>query len=59
MAGFLSTLMGVFREQLERNRNRPFLRATMAASALVAMAEGRVTFPERCASIRSSRPWRP
>ena len=47
MAGFLSTLKSVFREQLERNRNRPFLRATMAASALVAMADGRVTFPEQ------------
>ena len=47
MAGFLSTLTSVFREQLERNRNRPFLRATMAASALVAMADGRVTFPEQ------------
>lgn len=47
MAGFLSTLMSRYRVQLERNRNRPFLRGTMAASALVAMADGQVTLPER------------
>lgn len=47
MSGFLTTLRTRYRQQLERNRNRPFLRATMAASALVAMADGKVTFSER------------
>ena len=47
MSGFLTTLRTRYRQQLERNRNRPFLRATMAASALVAMADGKITFPER------------
>ncbi len=45
--GFLSTLTDSFREQLERRRNRPFLRATMAACALVAAADGRVSLGER------------
>jgi tellurite resistance protein len=47
MSGFLTTLRTRYHQQLERNRNRPFLRATMAASALVAMADGKVTFSER------------
>ncbi len=44
---FLSTLINNFQEGLERNRNRPFLKATMAACALVATADGRVSLGER------------
>ena len=44
---FLATLINNFQEGLERNRNRPFLRATMAACALVATADGRVSIGER------------
>lgn len=47
MTGFLGTLIGRYQGQLARNRNRPFLRAAMAASALVATADGRITFSER------------
>ena len=45
--GFISSLTEHYREQMERNRNRPFLRATMAACALVAIADGKVSFGER------------
>lgn len=44
---FLNTLINNFQESLERNRNRPFLNATMAACALVATADGKVSFRER------------
>ncbi len=44
---FLTTLINNFQEGLERNRNRPFLKATMAACALVATADGRVSLGER------------
>jgi len=44
---FLNTLIDNFQEALERNRNRPFLNATMAACALVATADGRVSLGER------------
>lgn len=44
---FLHTLISNFQEGLERNRNRPFLRATMAACALVATADGKVSIVER------------
>ena len=47
MAGFLRTLLTDYQAELERHRNRPFLRATMGACALVAMADGEVTFGER------------
>jgi len=47
----MSTLFGRLKEtiqaQAERHRNRPFMAATMAASALVAYADGTVTFSER------------
>ena len=36
-----------YREALERHRNLPFLKATMSAAALVAMADGRVSFAQR------------
>ncbi|NQU56852.1 MAG: tellurite resistance TerB family protein [Rhodospirillales bacterium] len=44
---FLNTLINNFQEGLERNRNRPFLKATMAACALVATADGKVSLGER------------
>lgn len=44
---FLNTLINNFQEALERNRNRPFLKATMAACALVATADGKVSLGER------------
>jgi len=47
MTGFLDSLVGRYRSQAERNRNRPFLRGTMAACALVATADGQVSFGER------------
>jgi tellurite resistance protein len=47
VTGFLENLTELYREQLERHRNRPFLRASMAACALVAMANGRVSLRDR------------
>lgn len=47
MAGFLATLRSDYQLQMERHRNRPFLEATMAACALVATADGEVSFGER------------
>ncbi len=44
---FLAGLINHFQEALERNRNRPFLTGAMAASALVATADGKVTLGER------------
>ncbi len=40
-------LRELFHAQAERLRHRPFLQATMAASALVATADGEVSFAER------------
>jgi len=47
MSGFLSALVDQFQAELERRENRPFLRAAMAACALVAVADGKVSFPEK------------
>lgn len=47
MAGFLSSLTSLYREQVLRQQNRPFLEAVMSAAALVCAADGEVTFPER------------
>ncbi len=47
MAGVLETLTGLYREQVARHQNRPFLEAVMSAAALVCAADGEVTFPER------------
>lgn len=47
MTGLLERLKGGIQAQAERHRNRPFLEATMAASALVAAADGTVSFSER------------
>lgn len=47
MAGVLDTLTDLYREQMARHQNRPFLEAVMSAAALVCAADGQVTFPER------------
>ncbi len=47
MAGVLATLTNKYRQQVARNRNRPFLEAVMAACAVVAAADGPVTLAER------------
>ena len=47
MPGLLSSLLRDYQTQLKRHRNRPFLEATMAACALVASADGEVSFGER------------
>ena len=47
MSSLLDELMGVLRGEFARLRNRPFLDAAMAASALVATADGVVSFAER------------
>jgi tellurite resistance protein len=46
MSGFLAALKESYIAQMERHHNKPFLDATMAACALVATADGRVTFSE-------------
>ena len=47
MAGILSTLIRGYEEQLQRYRNRLFLRAAMAACATVAMVSGGVSLRQR------------
>ena len=47
MSGFLANLHDLYQEQMQRHRNRAFLRAAMAACALVAMAGGPVSLRER------------
>jgi tellurite resistance protein len=47
VAGVLETLTGLYRDQMARHENRPFLEAVMSAAALVCAADGEVTFPER------------
>lgn len=47
MPGFLEGLLSEYHDMLERHRNRPMLRAAMAACALAAAADGEVTFGER------------
>ena len=49
MAGFLSGLTATFKEGLEKFRQREFMEACMAASALVAMADREVRLSERVA----------
>jgi tellurite resistance protein TerB len=46
MAGFLAALKETYSTQMERHHNKAFLNATMAACALVATADGHVTFSE-------------
>ena len=47
MSGFLSSLLTDYRAQIERHKNKPFLDGTMAACALIAIADGEVSFSER------------
>lgn len=47
MSGLFANLMQGLQNQAERHRNRPFMEATMAACALVATADGTVSFSER------------
>ncbi|MDX1514660.1 MAG: TerB family tellurite resistance protein [Gammaproteobacteria bacterium] len=47
MTGFLDSLLNDYRTQMERHRNRPFLKASMAACALAAVADGAPTLSER------------
>ncbi len=47
MTGFLTALKGLYRERVERRRNRQFLDAAMAACALVTVADGSVRFSQR------------
>jgi len=47
MQELLRNISCICRAQLRRHRNRPFLRAAMAACALVAMANGTVSFRQR------------
>jgi len=47
MSRFLNHLTKLYQEQVERYRNRPFLKAAMAACALVAVADGKVSFSQR------------
>lgn len=47
MSELISSLRQLLQEQLERRRQRGFLEAAMAACALVAAADGRVSLGER------------
>ena len=47
MGTLLKRLGAQYHERLERHRNLPFLKATMAGAALVAMANGHVSFAQR------------
>ena len=42
MSGLLSSLTNAYTEMLERHRNLPFLKAVMSASAIMALANGKV-----------------
>lgn len=44
---FIDTLLHHYQDHLERQHNLPFLRATMAACAMVASADGNVSFAKR------------
>lgn len=45
--GFLHSLTTLYRKEVERHHNLPFLKAVMAACALVAIADGKVTLGQR------------
>ncbi len=47
MSGFLASLRNDYRLHMTRHRNRPFLKAVMAACSLAAVADGEVSFSER------------
>ncbi len=46
VSGFIATLQKSFQHQVDRHHNPPFLKATMAECALVATADGHVSFSE-------------
>lgn len=47
MSGVIASLTGIFQERLERQKNRPFLEGVMAACALVATTDGKVSLAEQ------------
>lgn len=47
MSGFLASLLDDYQLEIERLRKRPFLKASMAACALAAVADGAPTLSER------------
>jgi tellurite resistance protein TerB len=47
MSGILDNLKHFFHEHSEKERNRPFLEAAMAACAMVSASEGQVSFADR------------
>ena len=52
MPGILDNLKTFFQNRNEKEQNRPFLEATMAACAMVSVSEGQVSFADR---IRTSK----
>ena len=49
MNALIAEIAKTLTDEVERFRNRDFLKATMAASALLAMTDGEVTLPEQLA----------
>ena len=47
MPGILDNLMHIFQTRSEKEQNRPFLEAAMAACAMVSASEGEVSFADR------------
>ena len=47
MSGMLGNLMRFFQDRSEKEQNRPFLEAAMAACAMVSASEGQVSFADR------------
>ena len=47
MSGLLSNFTHLFHESQKKRQNRPFLRAAMAACAMVSISEGEVNFCDR------------
>lgn len=47
MTNFLDSLSDAYHEQVDRYKNRPFLNASMAACALIATSNGKVSFCQR------------
>ncbi len=47
MSGMLDNLKRLFQERSEKEQNRPFLEAAMAACAMVSASEGQVSFADR------------
>ena len=47
MTQILNNISYLFNSQIERHRNKPFLKATMASCALVAVSSGKITLFQR------------